>query len=82
MHQQQRYNNRKTKICMFMHHMYVDILLPPTKAILIMFEGITTHYQTLHTFIGYNVMRYHSLDVSPHALPLALSYIFPRFSMV
>ena len=67
---------------MFMHHMYVDILLPLTKAILIMFEGITTHYQTLHTFIGYNVMRYHSLEVSPHALPLALSYIFPRFSMV
>ena len=67
---------------MFMHHMYVDILLPLTKAILIMFEGITTHYQTLHTFIDYNVMRYHSLDVSPHVLLLALSYIFPRFSMV
>ena len=27
--------------------MYVDILSPPTRAIPIMFEPVTTHYQTL-----------------------------------
>ena len=46
---------------MFIHHIYVDILTPLTKAIIIMFERVTTHYQTLNTFIGYNVIRYHDL---------------------
>ena len=34
---------------MFIHYMYVDILLPPTKAIPIMFEPVSTDYQTLQT---------------------------------
>ena len=34
---------------MFIHYMYVDILFPLTKAIPIMFERVTTHYQTLKT---------------------------------
>ena len=31
--------------------MYVDILFPLTKAIPIMFERVTTHCQTLHTYM-------------------------------
>ena len=30
-----------------MHYMYLDILFPLTKAIPIMFERVTTRYQTL-----------------------------------
>ena len=36
-HEQQSYHNENTKICMFMHYMYVGILFPLTKAILVMF---------------------------------------------
>ena len=39
--------------------MYVDILFALIKAIPIMFEGITTYYQTLKTWIGHNARRYH-----------------------
>ena len=42
-HQQERYNNENTKICMFIHYVYVNILLPLTKAIPIMFDCVTTH---------------------------------------
>ena len=48
-HQQQRYHNESTKIQMFIHYMYVGILFPSTKAISIMFEHVTTHFQTLET---------------------------------
>ena len=48
-HQQQRYHNESTKIQMFIHYMYVGILFPLTKAISIMFELVTTHFQTLET---------------------------------
>ena len=48
-HQQQRYNNENTNICVFIHYMHVDILFPLTKATPIKFERITTHCQTLHT---------------------------------
>ena len=58
--------------------MYVDILFPLTNAIPIMFENVTTHYQTLHTWVGHNVTRYHNFNALPHALP----YIFSQFSMV
>ena len=34
--------------------MYFDILFPLTKAIPIMFERVTTHYQTLETWTGHN----------------------------
>ena len=77
-HQQQRYDNENTKICMFIHYMYVDILFLLTKAIPIMFERVTTHYQTLQTWIGHTAMCYHNLHALPHALP----YIFSQFSMV
>ena len=53
-HQQQRYHKGNTKICMFIHYMYVHILFPLTKAIPIMFEHVTTHYLTLETSIGNN----------------------------
>ena len=36
-HEQQSYHNENTEICMFMHYMYVGILFPLTKAILVMF---------------------------------------------
>ena len=61
-HQQQRYHNENTKICVFIHHMYVNILFPPRKAIPVMFERITTHYQTLQTWISYNATRYHNFN--------------------
>ena len=59
-HEQQRYNNENTKKCMFIHYIYVDIIFHLTKAIPNMFERVITHYQTLHTWIGHNAMRYHT----------------------
>ena len=48
-HWQQKYHDENTKICIFIHHMYVDILFPLTKAIQCMLERVTTHYVTLQT---------------------------------
>ena len=59
-HQQKRYHNENTKICMFIHSMHVDLLFPLTRAIPIMFKRVTTYYQTLQTWIGYNTTRYHT----------------------
>ena len=67
-HQQQRHNNENTKKCIFIHYIYVDILFPGTKVIPISFERVTTHYQTLHTWIGHNVVRYYNFSALPHAL--------------
>ena len=66
---------------MFIHYMYVDIFFPPKKAILIMFEGVTTHYQTLRTWRGHDATRYHNFNALPHALLQALPYIFSQFNM-
>ena len=63
---------------MFIHYMYVDILFPLTKVILIMYERVTTHYQTLQTRIGHNATRYHNFNALPHALP----YMFAQFTHV
>ena len=42
-HQQQRYHNENTKICIFIHYIFVDILYTYiTKAIPVMFECVTT----------------------------------------
>ena len=41
LHQQQRYNNDYTKISMFIHNKYVDILFSLIKAILAMIEQVT-----------------------------------------
>ena len=57
--------------------MYVDILFLLTKAIPIMFERVTTHDQTLQTWIGHNLMGYSNLNALPHALP----YIFSKFNI-
>ena len=43
-HQQQRYHDENTKICILIHYMYVDILFPLTKAISMMFQRVTTYY--------------------------------------
>ena len=61
---------------MLIHYMYVNILFPLTKAIPVMFERVTTHYQTQQTSIGHNAMRYHKLNTLPHALPHVLQYLF------
>ena len=42
----------------------------------------TTHYQTLQTWAGLNVTRYHSLNALPHALPHALPYIFSEIFLI
>ena len=55
---------------------------PLIKPITILFESITTHCQTLHTWIGHNGTRYHKFNALPHALPHTLPYIFSQFSMV
>ena len=39
-------------------------------------------FQTLETWIGYNVMRYHNLNTLPHALPHTLPYIFSEIFLV
>ena len=80
-HQQERYHHENTEICMIIHYMYVDILYPLTKTIRIMFECVTTHYQTLQTWTGHNTMRYHNANALPHELPHSLPYIFSQFTM-
>ena len=45
-------------------------------------ERVTTHYQTIQTWIGHNVMRYHNFISLPYALPHALLHIFSWSSMV
>ena len=65
-------------LCMLIYFMYVDILFSPTKTISIMFERVTTHCQTLKTWIGHNTMRYQNFNMLPHAL----AYIFSQFSIV
>ena len=72
-HHQQRYPNENTKICIFMHYMYVDILFPLTKSTTIMSERVVTYCQTLKTWIGHNARRYHKFNALPHALQHALS---------
>ena len=62
---------------MFINYMYVDILFPLTKAISVMFERVTPHYQTLQTWIGHDATHYHNLNALLHALP----YIFSQFNM-
>ena len=44
-------------------------------------ERVTTHYQTLQTWIGLNVTRYHSLNALPHALPNKYSEICLVFGL-
>ena len=61
---------------MFIHYMYVDIIFPLTKAIPVMFERLTTHYQALQTWIGHNATRYHNFNALPHALPQAFTVHF------
>ena len=61
--------------------MYVDVFFPLTKVMPIMFENVTTHYQTLQTWIGHDATHYHNLNALPHALPHALPYIFSQFNM-
>ena len=63
---------------MFLHYMYVDILFPLTKAILIMFKHIITHYKTLQTWIDHNATSYHNFNVLLHVI----AYLFTQFSMV
>ena len=31
-----------------------------------MFERVTTHYQTLQTWIGHDTMRYHDFNALPY----------------
>ena len=77
-HQQEKYHNENTKVCMFIHCMYVDILFLLTGAIPVMFEVVTKHYQTLQIWIDHNPTRYHNFNALPHAL----LYIFSLFSLV
>ena len=79
-HQQQRCHNGNTKICMLIQYMYVDILFPLTKATPTMFERVTTHYQTLQTWISHNTTCYYNFKALKHALPHLLSHIFSKFS--
>ena len=67
-----RSHNKSTKTCMFIHYMYADILFPLTKANPIIFERVTTHYQTLRIWIGHDAWRYHNLSALPYALPRVL----------
>ena len=46
------------------------------------FEHVTTHCQTLQTWIDLNVTRYHSLNASLHALPHAWPYSSSEICLV
>ena len=48
-----------------------------TKAIPILFEHVTTYYQTPETWIGHNATHYHNFNHLLHALP----YIFSQLHM-
>ena len=55
--------------------MYVDVFFPLTKAIPIMFEHVTTHYQTLQTWIGHDATRYHPrYHMRYHTFSLGLAW--------
>ena len=69
-------------ISISMHYMYVDILFPLTKTIPVMFERVTTHYQTLKTWIGHNATCYHNINALPQTLPHWLSHILLYFFLV
>ena len=60
---------------MFIHYMYADIFFP--LKIPIMFERVTTHYQTLQRWIGHDATRYHNFSALPHTL----SYTSSQFNM-
>ena len=47
------------------------------KSIPVMFGHVTTHYQTLQTWIDYNATCCHNFNALPHPLP----YIFSEFIM-
>ena len=49
---------------MFIDYMYVDNLFSPTKPMKVTFEDLTTHYQTLLTWICHNATRYHTFSFS------------------
>ena len=57
--------------------MYDYIFFPLTKAIPIMFERVTTHYQALQTRVDHDATRYHNFNALSHVLP----YIFSQFNM-
>ena len=69
-----RNHNQNTKILMFIHYMYVDILFLLKKPIPIMSGRVTIHYQTLWTWIGHNATYYRNTlpYALPHPLPHAL----------
>ena len=77
-YRQQRYHNGNTEIRIFIPYMYADIVFSLTKTIPIKFERVTTHYQTLQTWIGHNTTCHHNFNSLPHTLP----YIFSQFSLV
>ena len=60
---------------MFIHDMYVNIYLALTKAIPIMFECITTYFQTLQTWKGNNTTRYRNFN----ALPIVTTHVTVHF---
>ena len=73
-HQQQRYHNENTKICIFRNSsMYDDILVSLTKAILIIFEHVSTYNRTPQTWIGYISTR--QLNVKAFSFSLACDYL-------
>ena len=41
-----------------------------------------TNFQTPQTWLGHNTMRYHDLNVLPHALLHALPYIFSEICLI
>ena len=45
-------------------------------------ELVTTHYQTLQTWVGLNATRYHSLNALPHAFPHTSLYTFSEICLV
>ena len=55
---------------MYVHTLYVYwYIFLLTKVIPNMFEHVTTHYQTLETWIGHNAMRFYNFKVLLNGLP-------------
>ena len=62
--------------------MFEKLSYPSATSILVIFELVTTHYQTLRTWISLNVTHYHNLITLLHALPHTLPYIFSEICVV
>ena len=75
-HQQQKYHHENTKICLFIHYTYVDILFPLQKPFQLRLNVLPRVIKLYKTWIGHNATRYHNFNALPNTLPHVLLFLF------